>query len=273
MLPRKLSTIQLIMSSSEMSEQVVAEKLSLRVRELLKQYDVVKVTWLVECIDSGRMRTPGPADYFGMTPQTQEKMRLHFDRYGDPYLEVRVITQPISKSPLPTIRLFTNVDKCRRSARFCLPRSVVCSSVLLVGIQSITEGMLRNIMEDMVISPSVLADAYQRGKLSEELVDFQRKLLAEKASGFAGKAFYLEKNVDILWSLRIQANSGIVVGDRTKADFIVGDYGEDREDLSSDEDFKEEGASSGTKQLARLRDSDSPKKVSTSWVSTMIEGF
>lgn len=71
-----------------MAGQVVADRLSLRVRETLKKHDVAKASWLVECIDNRKLREPGPADFLGMTPETEEKMRDHYDRYGDSYREV-----------------------------------------------------------------------------------------------------------------------------------------------------------------------------------------
>ncbi|OQR76922.1 DNA ligase 4-like [Tropilaelaps mercedesae] len=203
---------------------VVADKFSLRVREIMKKRDVAKVSWLVECIDRRKFREPGPADLLGMTPATEERMYGRYDRYGDSYQE------------------------------------------------ETTEGMLKNVMEDMRIPESVLAEAYGWGELARQLLNTRKKFLKEKAVEFAGKTFFVESDVDFMWRLRIVAYSGILVEDSSDADMILGIHGDEEKDRSHDDDNEDLRKNVETRKSVFEKVAGA-RKVSIDWIGEIIEGF
>lgn len=199
---------------------VVADKFSLRVRDVLKKQDVAKWSWLAECIDRRQLRQPGPADLLGMTPETEERTRDLYDRYGDSYSE------------------------------------------------DVTEGMLRNIMDDMRIAELTMIEAYEYGGLAQQLLKMRKYLLEERGLGFAGQTFFIEDDVDYMWHLRILAYRGILVKTPSKADFVV--YSSDATKNDNEDEHISEVRHSKEDTVAKKRN---PKKVSTNWIEDVIKGF
>lgn len=68
---------------------VVAERINVRVKNIISQdkYDVVKASWLINCLDSGELKPWIPSDMFHSSSRTADKFAEEFDRHGDSYTE------------------------------------------------------------------------------------------------------------------------------------------------------------------------------------------
>lgn len=103
---------------------VIANEETIRVSNIiqLKKYDVVKPSWLLECVDENALRKWRRDDFLAMAPNTEEQMNEEYDRYGDSY------TEPIDQDRLKQLMSTMNVD-VRDSLVF---EGVVVREVILI---------------------------------------------------------------------------------------------------------------------------------------------
>ncbi|XP_070569622.1 DNA ligase 4-like [Ptychodera flava] len=68
---------------------VLADRVAVRVQNIIRcnEYDVVKVTWLLDCLEKGRFLPWLPSHMIHLSPDTAEEFALEYDRHGDSYTE------------------------------------------------------------------------------------------------------------------------------------------------------------------------------------------
>ncbi|XP_077997197.1 DNA ligase 4-like [Glandiceps talaboti] len=68
---------------------VLAEKVAVKVKNIISRdsYDVVKVSWFLECIEKGRFLPWLPSHMIHKSPDTAAEFALEYDRHGDSYTE------------------------------------------------------------------------------------------------------------------------------------------------------------------------------------------
>ncbi|XP_023218047.1 DNA ligase 4-like isoform X3 [Centruroides sculpturatus] len=84
---------------------VIVDKVTLKAKNIIakKQYNVVKVTWLLKCIDQNSFIPWKPYDLLSSSYSTSERFSEDFDKYGDSYtnniteFELKEIFQQISE--------------------------------------------------------------------------------------------------------------------------------------------------------------------------------
>ncbi|GAB6026089.1 DNA ligase (ATP) [Chamberlinius hualienensis] len=78
---------------------VIADQRSLRVANLIKAnlYDIVKSSWLLNCLQENRLLTRLPSNFMHMSAETASLLSETFDRFGDSY------TQPVDTITLKEI--------------------------------------------------------------------------------------------------------------------------------------------------------------------------
>jgi DNA ligase-4 len=60
----------------------------------MDQHSIVRVEWLMRCIDAHELLPWTPADLFHATPTVKEQLSAEYDEFGDSY------TQPLTKESL-----------------------------------------------------------------------------------------------------------------------------------------------------------------------------
>lgn len=68
---------------------VLVEKIVYRVKSMMNanNYDIVKASWLLKCVDAGHYIPWSPSDMIHTSPATQKVFQQDFDDYGDSYSE------------------------------------------------------------------------------------------------------------------------------------------------------------------------------------------
>ncbi|XP_071488614.1 DNA ligase 4-like [Diadema antillarum] len=84
---------------------VLADKVNLKVKNIISsdRYDVVKTSWLIECLDAGRVLPWLPSHMLHTSPETKVQFALDYDPYGDSY------TKDVTEEKLKEV--FANVEK------------------------------------------------------------------------------------------------------------------------------------------------------------------
>lgn len=54
----------------------------------LNKYNVIKTSWLLECIDTNMLKEWIPNDFLALAPEMAEKMSDEYDENGDNYTEL-----------------------------------------------------------------------------------------------------------------------------------------------------------------------------------------
>lgn len=85
---------------------IIANEKTVRVSNIIKlnKYNVVKPSWLLECIENNVLREWCPNDFLAMAPSTAEEVNKEFDSYGDSY------TKPLDESHLKKLMNSMKVD-------------------------------------------------------------------------------------------------------------------------------------------------------------------
>jgi len=68
---------------------VIADRINVRVKNVISggKYDVVYVSWLLSCLESGAVRKYKPQDMIFTSDKTREMFSIDYDRYGDSYVD------------------------------------------------------------------------------------------------------------------------------------------------------------------------------------------
>lgn len=68
---------------------IVAERINVRVKNIIsrKEFDVVKASWLINCLECDELKPWLPDDMFHSSSRTADKFAEEYDRHGDSYTE------------------------------------------------------------------------------------------------------------------------------------------------------------------------------------------
>jgi len=79
---------RIVMNVTSQTDYVIADKMSFRVRNNVRFGNIMKSSWVRDCVKYGKMLEPTPQHMLHRTEETAALHAINFDRYGDSYINI-----------------------------------------------------------------------------------------------------------------------------------------------------------------------------------------